>query len=229
MIANLAQAKRLTVVCDLDGTLVDSAPDLCAALNTVLSEQDIPPVPFEEIRFLVGDGALALIKRALARSGASGRADVSDLYGRFLDVYRSRLTRESRPYPGVADTLEGLASRGHPLAVCTNKPESLARRMLDDLGLHWFGDAVVGGDTFAWRKPDRRALEAAVARAGGNPERSVLIGDSRTDVETARNAGVPAILVSYGYRTDPIEALAPDYVVDEFGAVAGVVHGIAGI
>ena len=229
MIASMAPAERFTVVCDLDGTLVDSAPDLCAALNTVLAEQDISPVPFGEIRFLVGDGALALIKRALARSGASGRSNVSDLFERFLEVYRSRLTRESRSYPGVADTLGGLASRGHPLAVCTNKPESLARRMLDDLGLHWFGDAVVGGDTFAWRKPDRRALEAAVARAGGNLERSVLIGDSRTDVETARNAGVPAILVSYGYRTDPIEALAPDYVVDEFGAVAGVVRGIAGI
>ena len=222
MIASLARAERFTVVCDLDGTLVDSAPDLCAALNTVLAEQGISPVPAEEIRFLVGEGALA-------RSGASGRSDVPDLFERVLEVDGSRLTRESGPYPGVSDTLADLAGRGHPLAVCTNKPESLARRMLDDLGLHWFGDAVVGGDTFAWRKPDRRALEAAVARAGGNPERSVLIGDSRTDVETARNAGVPAILVSYGYRTDPIEALAPDYVVDEFGAVAGVVRSIDGI
>ena len=229
MTADVAPAERFTVVCDLDGTLVDSAPDLWAALDTVLAEQGIPRVPFEEIRHLVGAGALALIERALARSGATGRSDVPKLFERFLDVYRSRLTRESRPFPEVADTLGGLAGRGHPLAVCTNKPESLARRMLDELGLPWFGSAVVGGDTFPWCKPDRRTLEAAVAWAGGNLERSVLVGDSRTDVETARNAGVPAILVSYGYRTDPIEALAPDYVVDGFGAVGGIVHRIDGI
>ena len=160
-------------------------------------------MPFEEIRLLVGGGALALIERALARAGAPERFDTARMFDRFLDVYRARLTRESRPYPGVHGALRALARRGHPLAVCTNKPEDLARRMLAELGLDHFGDAVVGGDTFAFRKPDRRTLEAAAERAGGDPERSVLIGDSRTDVETARNAGVPAILVSYGYRTDP--------------------------
>ena len=219
-------AERLTVVCDLDGTLVDSAPDLSAALNTVLAEQGVPTVPFEEIRLLVGGGALVLIKRALARVGAPERYDTARMFDRFLDVYRARLTRESRPYPGVHGALRALARRGHPLAVCTNKPEDLARRMLDELGLDFFGEAVVGGDTFDFRKPDRRTLEAAVARAGGEPDRSVLIGDSRTDVETARNGGVPVILVSYGYRPEAIDDLAPDFVVHEFGAVPGVVHGI---
>ena len=215
------------MVCDLDGTLVDSAPDLSAALNTVLAEQGLPTVPFEEIRLLVGGGALVLIKRAVARVGAPERYDTARMLGRFLDVYRSRLTRESRPFPGVAGALRTLADREHPLAVCTNKPEDLARRMLAELGLDYFGDAVVGGDTFAFRKPDRRTLEAATERAGGDPARSVLIGDSRTDVETARSAGVPVILVSYGYRTDAIDDLAPDFVVHEFGSVPGVVRRIA--
>jgi len=225
--ARASLAKWLTVVCDLDGTLVDSAPDISAALDTVLVEQGLPAVPFENIRLLVGAGALVLIERALARVGPPERYDTARMLDRFLDVYRSRLTRESRPYPGVDDALRALAGRGHPLAVCTNKPEDLARRMLAELGLDQFGDAVVGGDTFAFRKPDRRVLEAAVERAGGDPECSVLIGDSRTDVETARNAGVPVILVSYGYRPDPIEDLAADFVVHEFGSVCAAVSQLA--
>lgn len=225
---SLTPPRRLTVVCDLDGTLVDSAPDLCGALNTVLAETGVPVVPLEEIRHLVGGGALVLIRRALARAGASDRFDAIRLLERFLEVYGSRLTRESRPYPGVPEALRALADRGHPLAVCTNKPENLARRMLGELDLDLFGEAVVGGDTFEYRKPDRRALEAAVARAGGAPGRSILIGDSRTDVETARNAGVPAVLVGYGYRSESVEVLAPDFVVHEFDAVPGVVRRIGG-
>ena len=217
----------LTVVFDLDGTLIDTAPDLCGALNTVLAEQGVPTVPFAAVRDLVGHGALTMIRRGIARSRDLSRYDLDGLLERFLDVYRSRLTRESRPYPGVPETLHALAGRGHPLAVCTNKQEDLARRLLDDLGFGWFGDALVGADTFAWRKPDRRALEAAVAKAGGVRERSVLIGDSRTDVETARNAGVPAILVSYGYRSEPIDELGPDFVVHDFAAVAGIVQGLS--
>ena len=224
MNAKAPRAEGPTVVCDLDGTLVDSAPDLAGALNTVLAEQGIPTVPFEEVRLLVGGGALVLIKRALARIDDPERYDTARMFDRFLEVYRSRLTRESRPYPGVADALRSLAGRGHPLAVCTNKPEGLARRMLDELGLDFFGGAVVGGDTFDFRKPDRRTLEAAAERAGGDPQRAVLIGDSRTDVETARNAGVPMILVSYGYRTDPIDVLVPDFVVHEFGSVPATVR-----
>ena len=219
----------MTVVCDLDGTLVDSAPDLAGALDTVLAEERVSTVPFEEIRFLVGEGARALVRRAIARSGDPERYDIDRLHDRFLEVYRSRLVRESRPYPGVPGALRVLADEGHTLAVCTNKPEDLARRMLRELSLDFFGEAVVGGDTFGFRKPDRRALEAAATRAGGAPQRSVLIGDSRTDIETARNAGVPAVLVSYGYRTDPLEALAADFVVREFGAVPGIVHQLGAV
>ena len=112
--------------------------------------------------------------------------------------------------------------------MCTNKPDDLARRMLDDLDLAWFGDAVVGTGTFEFRKPDPRTLEAAVAMAGGDLRRAVMVGDSRTDVETARNAGVPVILVTYGYRADPVAALAPDFTVDEFSAVAPIVERLAG-
>lgn len=223
-----APPERLTVVCDLDGTLVDSAPDLSGALNTVLAEHDVPTVPPEEIRHLVGAGALALIRRSLVRSGASERCDADRMLERFLDVYRSRLTRESRPYPGVSDALRALADLGHPLAVCTNKPEDLARRMLAELRLDFFGGAVVGGDTFGFRKPDPRALEAAVSIAGGEPGRAVLVGDSRTDVETARNGGAPVILVSYGYRTDSIDDLAPDFVAHAFGSVPEAVRRLGG-
>ena len=218
----------LTVVFDLDGTLVDTAPDLCGALNTVLAEHGVPTVAPGEVHDLVGHGALAMIRRGIARSRGLEGYDLDRLLVRFLDVYRSRLTWESRPYPGTRATLRVLAGRGHPLAVCTNKQEELARMMLCELALdEWFGAAVVGADTFAWRKPDRRALEGAVAKAGGAPERSVLVGDSRTDVETARNAGVPSILVSYGYRSEPVEELGPDFVVHEIGAVAGIVQDLS--
>ena len=221
------RAERLTVVFDLDGTLVDTAPDLCGALNTVLVEQGVEPVPPEETLRLVGHGALAMIRAGIARSRDPEDFDTARLFDRFLDVYRSRLTRASRPYPGVPETLHELAGRGHPLAVCTNKTEDLARRLLAGLGLDWFGEAVVGADTFAWRKPDPRALEAAVARAGGAPERAALIGDSRTDVETARNAGVHSILVGYGYRSDPIDALDPDFVVHEFKEITPIINQLS--
>lgn len=221
------RAERLTVVFDLDGTLVDTAPDLCGALNTVLAEQGVEPVPPEETLHLVGHGALAMIRAGIARTRDPEDFDTARLFDRFLDVYRSRLTRESRPYPGVPETLRELAGRGHPLAVCTNKTEDLARRLLAGLDLDWFGEAVVGADTFAWRKPDPRALEAAVARAGGAPERAALIGDSRTDVETARNADIPSILVGYGYRSDPIDALDPDFVVHEFKEITGIIEELS--
>ena len=221
------RAERLTLVFDLDGTLVDTAPDLYGALNTVLVEQGVTPVPPEEIRHLVGHGALAMIRAGIARTRDPDDFDAARLFDRFLDVYRSRLTRESRPYPGVPDTLRELAGRGHPLAVCTNKTEDLARRLLAGLGLDRFGDAVVGADTFAWCKPDRRALEAAVAKAGGAPERSALIGDSRTDVETARNARVPSILVGYGYRSESIEDLEPDFVAHEFKEITNIIHKLS--
>ncbi len=217
------------MVCDLDGTLVDTARDLCGALDTVLAELDLPALPFAEARLLVGRGALALLERGLARAGAPpARHDPAHLRDRFLAVYGDRLTHASRPYPGVPETLAALADRGHPLAVCTNKPEGLARRLLAELDLaRAFGDAVVGSDTFPYRKPDARTLEAAVRRAGGAPGRAaVLVGDSRTDVETARNAGAPVVLVTYGYRDEPVEALAPDFAIDEFAALAPLCEGI---
>ena len=219
--------ERLTVVCDLDGTLVDTAPDLCGALNSVLTESGLPAVPFDDARLLVGQGARAMVQRGIERMADSRQFDLERLVARFLEEYRARLTRESLPYPGVRQALDEIAKMGHGLAVCTNKPEDLARQMLAELGFAWFGDAVVGVGTFEFRKPDRRTLEGAVAKAGGTIGRAVMVGDSRTDVETARNAGVRVVLVSYGYRGEPVEALDADFTVDDFAAVAGVVKQVA--
>ena len=187
---NASPAQGLTVVCDLDGTLVDSAPDLSAALNTVLAEQGGPH------RAVRGDPPSRGRRGARAhRTGpGAGRRPGAVRYRpacstASLDVYRSRLTRESRPYPGVRGALRALARCGHPLAVCTNKPEDLARRMIAELGLDHFADAVVGGDTFAFRKPDRRTPGSGRGTGGRRPPNARC--SSATAAPTSRRPGMP--------------------------------------
>jgi phosphoglycolate phosphatase len=209
-----------TVVFDLDGTLADTAPDLIATLNAILGREGLSPIALAEAGALIGVGARALIERGVAANGRAlppGRLD--ELYADFLALYAANICVETRLYPGARAALGRLTAAGYRLAICTNKFEAHARAVLAGLGVLDHFHAIAGRDTYPACKPDPRHLLLTIAAAGGDPGRSVLVGDSRTDIATARAAGVPVIGVPFGYTDVPIAALAPDAVVDHYDAL----------
>lgn len=206
-----------TIAFDLDGTLVDTAADLVGALNRVLSEQALPHLPFETARMMVGRGARALIEQGFAAAGAPlHEPQTGVLVTRFIEIYRDRIAHESRPFDGVETTLDVLANAGATLVVCTNKRTDLSVALLDALSLTARFAAVVGADKAPAPKPDARHLIAAVAAAGGRIERSILVGDSATDVGAARAAGAPSVVVSFGYTEIAAADLGGDHLIDRF-------------
>ncbi len=203
-----------TIVFDLDGTLVDTAPDLISALNHVLDREGLSPVPMQSARNMIGAGARKLIERGLEAEGRIvGVEDINRLTADFIAYYADHIADESRPFEGLEAALDHLAERGHRLAVCTNKLEWLSRRLLDALGLSRRFAAICGADTFGVQKPDPTILRETVARAGGQLAASIMVGDAGTDVGVARRAGVPVIGVSFGYTDVPIEELKPDRLI----------------
>ncbi|PHY17566.1 HAD-IA family hydrolase [Caulobacter sp. BP25] len=206
-----------TIAFDLDGTLVDTAPDLVGSLNAILAEESLPALPFDEVRLMVGRGARALLERGFAAAGAPLDAEHAPaLVQRFIALYLTRIADESAPFPGVVETLTDLKSAGARLVVCTNKLTHLSVALLDATGLSPFFDAVVGADSAPAAKPDGRHVAAAVAAVEGDLARAVMIGDSINDALGAKNAGVPSVLVSFGYTEDPVETLGGDLVVHSF-------------
>lgn len=220
------------VVFDLDGTLADTAPDLIATLNAILAREGLQPIAQDTAGALIGVGARALIERGLQANGRSlPAARVDALYADFLALYGLRLCVETRLYPGARAALERLAAAGYALAVCTNKFEAHAVALLAALGILDRFAAVSGRDTFPFCKPDPRHLTMTIAAAGGDLDRAVLVGDSRTDVATARAAGLPVIGVPFGYSEVPVADLGPDAIVERFddldAAVAALVPASA--
>lgn len=211
------------IVFDLDGTLVDTAPDLVGALNIAMLAENLPVISLEVTKSLVGAGARALVERGLAYHGAKPDAvRTEELIQMMLAAYEQAIAVESRAYPGVLEALLDLKSQGWRFAVCTNKPERYAIKLLAELKmLHWF-EAVCGGDSFAFRKPDPRHLTETIAKSGGG--RALMVGDSRTDVDTARAAGIPVIGVSFGYTDIPMRDLKPDVLIDHFDAFTSAVR-----
>ena len=206
-----------TIIFDLDGTLVDTAPDLTAALNAVLTRQGLPTVPLDQVRHMVGRGARVLIESALTSHGISFDTNlITDLFQHFLDYYEANIVETSRPFDGVEYQLQTLSRNGHKLGVCTNKPEALSHKLLTELDLKKFFPVVLGADSKPYRKPDPRHLLDTVAELGGNPADSVLIGDSETDAKTAQAASIPVILVSFGYSEIPVHDLKANVVIDHF-------------
>lgn len=205
---------------DLDGTLADTAADLVAAANAVAAAQGWPALDPQAERAVAGRGSRALLRRAMARAGmAEDLALVEALVPAFLDDYAGRIADRSRLYPGAVACLDSLAADGWRLGVCTNKPVGLARTLLTALGVADRFAAVLGADSLPVRKPDPRHLFETLARVGGRPERAVLIGDTATDRETARRAGVPCILMRHGYAEGPLAALAADAEADGLAEV----------
>ncbi len=214
---------------DLDGTLVDTAPDLIGTLNVVLAEHGHGAQPLDAARWLVGRGARVMLERGFAAAGeAVTPARMDALFERFIGLYRARIAAESRPYPGVVAALDHLAAAGARLAVCTNKPTGLSQALMDELGLAARFAAIVGPDLAGASKPDGRHLAYAVAAAGGAPARALMVGDSAADVGAARASGVPVVVVSFGYTDTPAQALGADLVIDHFDELAGAVRRLLG-
>jgi phosphoglycolate phosphatase len=218
----------LTLVFDLDGTLIDTAPDLIDTLNLILRQEGLPIVPFAAARNMIGGGAKGMIERALATEGRScSTREIEYLYKAFIAHYAAHIADRSRPFPNLETTLEGLAAAGYRLAVCTNKLEWLSIRLLQTLKLAQHFAAICGQDTFGMQKPDPEIFRRTVRRAGGEPTRAIMIGDSKTDIATARAAGVAVIAVDFGYSDVPIRTLEPDRVISSYTDLPAAIEELA--
>ena len=205
------------VIFDLDGTLVDTAPDLMRATNHVLQELGRRMISMDEVRSFVGHGARALLTRGLAATGGLPQGyDVEADYTRFVAYYSANIAHDSKPFPGLIRLLDRLQAAGIAMGVCTNKLEGLSVQLLNALDMHKYFGAVVGPDTLGIAKPDPRPYREALARLGRSTGRSIMVGDSETDILTARNAGVPVIAVPFGYTPRPVAEFNPDILISHF-------------
>lgn len=208
---------RPVVVFDLDGTLLDTAPDLLRALNRVLADEGLSVLQRADVAGLFGHGARALIGEGFRRGERLlDGARMPELVERFISFYASGIAVDTQPYPGLVDALAELSRRGFGLAVCTNKREDLAHAVLDGTGLSSLFASVIGGDSLPEQKPHPRPLLEAIARADGSPDAAVMVGDSTTDIATARAAGVPVIAVDFGYGDRPASEFGADKVISHY-------------
>ncbi|MDB5572407.1 MAG: HAD-superfamily hydrolase, subfamily variant 1 [Hyphomicrobiales bacterium] len=220
------------LVLDLDGTIADTAADLIGTLNFIMAREGLAAVSLASGRAMVGAGARALLERGYAASGQSVEADELDaLFHEFLAIYESRIAQETRLFPGFESALDRFAAAGWRFAVCTNKIEGPSVKLLTALGVAHRFEAICGQDTFriegeAISKPDPRALTLTIAQAGGAPSDAVMVGDSRTDILTAQNAGVPVVAVDFGYTDVHVSELGPDRVISHFDELWDAVESL---
>src|ERR1700733_10641204 len=223
-----ARISARIIVFDLDGTLVDTAPDLINALNWVLDREGLPPVPLQSARAMIGAGARRLIERGLELEGrAASFEDVTRLTGDFIDYYAAHIADASRPFDGLESALDDLAALGYRFAVCTNKLEWLSKRLLDQLGLGARFSAICGADTFGISKPDPAILQQTILRAGGQLSSAIMVGDAGPDIGVARRAGVPVIGVEFGYTDVPMANLKPDRLINHMRELPAAVRSLA--
>ena len=217
-----------TIVFDLDGTLIDTAPDLVDTLNAVFAREGWPPVPYAIARNQIGGGARAMIARGVAAEGITvAPAKLEQLFADFIAHYTEHIADRSRPFPGLTDALDKLASAGCRFAVCTNKLERLSVLLLKQLKLADRFAAICGQDTFGIQKPDPEVLRRTIAAAGGSPTQAIMIGDSLTDIRTARAASIPVIVVDFGYSERPVSELAPDRIISHFAQLPSAIAAIS--
>lgn len=218
----------LTVVFDLDGTLIDTAPDLIETLNVVFTRDGLPPVDYAAARNMIGGGAYRMIESALRFEGRVLADGVVDrMFADFIAYYAAHIADRSQPFPGLDAALDRLAERGCRFAVCTNKLEGLSRLLLEALGLTRRFAAICGQDTFGMQKPDPEILRRTIQAAGGTLQRAVMVGDSGIDIATARAAGVPIVAVDFGYSEAPIRDLHSDRLISHFNELADAVFALA--
>lgn len=217
-----------TIIFDLDGTLIDTAPDLVETLNVIFAREGLAPLPYETARNLVGGGAKAMIMRGIEAEGrVLPPAKLEQLFTDFITHYSEHLADRSRPFPGLIDALDVLAARGCRFAVCTNKLERLSVLLLGQLELVDRFAAICGPDTFGIQKPDPEILRRTVAAAGGTLQHAVMIGDSITDIQTARAAGIPIVAVDFGYSERPIADFGPDWTISHFADLPASIAAIS--
>jgi len=208
------------VVFDLDGTLIDTAPDLIDSLNHALASAGVPPVDYVAHRTHAGFGGRVMIERAFQAHRLDLSAErLERLQEAFLDHYTSQIPGRSSPFPGVLEAMGELRAAGYLLAICTNKPVRLAVSLMQALALEKEFAAICGADTFEFRKPDPRHLTETIRLAGGDAERAVMVGDSRTDIDTAKAAGIPVVAVDFGYTDRHVREFEPSVVISGFAAL----------
>jgi len=216
------------IVFDLDGTLVDTAPDLIAALNHVLGREGLPPVPLKSARNMIGAGARKLIERGLELEGLTMTTDdISRLMKDFIAYYAAHIADASRPFEGLEAALDDLEAQGFRFAVCTNKLEWLSKLLLEKLDLSRRFAAICGADTFGVSKPDPTILRQTVARAGGQLPEAIMVGDAGPDIGVARRAGIPVIGVAFGYTDVPIAEFKPDRLIGHMRELPEAVSSLA--
>lgn len=214
------------VVFDLDGTLVDTLPDLHAAVGRLLAERGMAVPSAAAVRRMIGDGARKLVERALGEGDGIGTAELDLAHERFLAIYNAAPCRDSRVFANAETALDALAAQGLALGICTNKPQRPTDSLLEALGLHWRFGAVVGGDVVARRKPHPDHLRTVLAQLGATPMATVMVGDSRNDLLAARSCGMRCILVDFGYSAEPVEALGADCVISDFAELRPALLGL---
>ncbi|MCF8482100.1 MAG: HAD hydrolase-like protein [Rhodospirillum sp.] len=220
---------RGTVILDLDGTLVDSAPDLADTLDLFLATMNLPPLGLEATRQRIGHGIHHLVAEGLAAQGVTlDPVSLSGAVDGFLKIYAGRLSAKTRPYEGAADALASLRLTGWRLVVCTNKLEASARGILQDLGLMWAFALIAGPDTFGVAKPDPAHLLRTLPEDRPPSYPVVMVSDSTIDVDAARAARIPVIAVTWGYSRIAAADMGADRVAGSFGAIPGMVEELAG-
>lgn len=221
-------AARPLVVFDLDGTLIETAGDLMATLNHILAGEGLRTVELAEAREMIGDGAKAMLQKGFQANETPLEGDrLERLFAAFLEHYSANIARESFAFPGVVGLLDRLDAEGILAAVCTNKPEAMSKLLLSELGLAERFAIIAGPETFGARKPDPRHIAETIRAVGAAPETSVMIGDSKNDIDAARGAGVPVITVDFGYTTIPVSQLGPDRIVSHFDDIWDAIVAVA--
>jgi phosphoglycolate phosphatase len=223
-------SSRPLLVFDLDGTLADTAADLVSTLNALLIREGLAAIPFQDARAMVGAGAKALLQRGLKANDVDvNEARLDQLFADFLAHYEEHIADETVLYPGVTAALERFAAAGWSFAICTNKIEAPSVLLLTALGLAGRFKAICGKDTFSVSKPEGDALLKTIAKAGGDPRRAIMVGDSKTDIETAKNAGIPVVAVNFGYTDLPVETFEPDRVIAHFDELWDAVESLSAV
>ncbi len=217
------------IIFDLDGTLIDSVPDLAGALNTLLAnEAGHPPLPQDAVRVMIGNGVAKLIERGLKAHGAPHDADiVASLVPKFMDIYLPRATRETYIYEGGVEMLKSFSGKGVKIGLCTNKPTDVSINILEDLGIAGYFGSIIGGTSGYAPKPDPAPMLACLEELGVTAKEALFIGDSIADVKTARNAGLKVVVMSYGYTAIPAAELGGDLVIDSLGKIGQAIKTLA--
>jgi len=220
-------APQPLLVFDLDGTLANTAADLIGTLNVILSAEGLEPIPLSQARSIVGAGARMLIARGFALNGRQvSEARLNELFADFLTHYEAHIADQTALYPGVVACLDRFEAAGFAFAVCTNKLEKNSVKLLTILNIVQRFRAICGQDTFAVQKPDPAALLGTIARAGGDRRRALMIGDSRTDIDTAKAARIPVIAVDFGYSDRHVRDFEPDWIISHFDDLFDAVHNL---